>query len=84
MQPATAVTTFRNRCTGCVTIRMRSTAGNTGIASIHLGLSSDSIEITDSFDYPNLNENIPLSRGFNKIVVEWKEDSNGIEVKKLL
>ena len=58
--------------------------GNTGIASIHLGLSSDSIEITDSFDYPNLNENIPLSRGFNKIVVEWKEDSNGIEVKKLL
>ena len=58
--------------------------GKRGIASICLNLSDNSKEITDSFDCPDLNENIHLSKGFNKIAVEWKDDSNGIEVRKLL
>ena len=56
--------------------------GKIGIASINLNLSSGSMEITDAFDYPYLNENIHFSSGFNKVAVEWKEDSNEIEVKK--
>ena len=58
--------------------------GKRGIASICLNLSDNSKEITDSFDCPDLNENIHLSKGFNKIAVEWRDDSNGIEVRKLL
>ena len=56
--------------------------GKIGIASANLNLSDDSMEITSFFDYPNLNENIHLSKGFNKIIVEWNEESNSIEVKK--
>lgn len=55
-----------------------------GIASINLSLSDNSREIVHSFDYPNLNENIHLSKGFNKIIVEWNDDSNKIEVKRVM
>lgn len=55
-----------------------------GIASINLSLSDNSREIVHSFHYPNLNENIHLSKGFNKIVVEWNENSNRIEVKRIV
>ena len=57
--------------------------GKEGIASIYLNLSHDSKELTDQFDCPHLNENIHLSRGFNKIIVEWKDDSGCIVVKSL-
>lgn len=58
--------------------------GKGGIASVNLNLSDDSKEISSSFDYPNLNENIPLSKGLNKILVKWDEDSNRIEITKVL
>ena len=58
--------------------------GKGGIASINLSLSENSREVVHSFDYPNLNENIHLSKGFNKIIVEWNEDSNKIEVKRVM
>lgn len=57
--------------------------GNIGMASVNLNQSDNSKEISDSFDCPNLNENIHLSKGFNRIIVEWDVDSNKIEVKKL-
>lgn len=57
--------------------------GNIGMASVNLNLLDNSKEIGDSFDCPNLNENIHLSKGFNRIIVEWDVDSNKIEVKKL-
>ena len=53
-------------------------------ASIDLNLSDNSKEITSSFDYNGLNENIHLSKGFNKIAVKWNEDSNMIEVNRLI
>ena len=58
--------------------------GNKGFASIDLNLSDNSKEITSSFDYNGLNENIHLSKGFNKIAVNWDEDSNMIEVNRFL
>ena len=58
--------------------------GNKGFASIDLNLSDNSKEITSSFDYNDLNENIHLSKGFNKITVIWDEDSNMIEVNRLI
>ena len=58
--------------------------GNKGFASIDLNLSDNSKEITSSFDYNGLNENIHLSKGFNKITVIWDEDSNMIEVNRLI
>ena len=58
--------------------------GNKGFASIDLNLSDNSKEITSSFDYNGLNENIHLSKGFNKIAVNWDEDSNMIEVNRLI
>ena len=58
--------------------------GNKGFASIDLNLSDNSKEITSSFDYNGLNENIHLSKGFNKIAVKWNEDSNMIEVNRLI
>ena len=58
--------------------------GNKGFASIDLNLSDNSKEITSSFDYNGLNENIHLSKGFNKISVKWDEDSNVIEVNRLI
>ena len=57
--------------------------GQKGIASLNLNLSDRSKEITGSFDYNGLNENIHLSHGFNKIMVEWNDESNRIEVKKV-
>ena len=58
--------------------------GNKGFASIDLNLSDNSKEITSSFAYNALNENIHLSKGFNKITVIWDEDSNMIEVNRLI
>ncbi|WP_405324291.1 hypothetical protein [Methanobrevibacter sp.] len=58
--------------------------GNKGFASIDLNLSDNSKEITSSFDYNGFNENIHLSKGFNKITVIWDEDSNMIEVNRLI
>ena len=56
--------------------------GKNGLASINLSLSDNSKEIRSSFDYVGLNENIHLSKGFNKILVKWNEDSNRIEVNR--
>ena len=55
-----------------------------GFASIDLNLSDNSKEITSSFDCNALNENIHLSKGFNRIAVKWDEDSNVIEVNRLI
>lgn len=55
-----------------------------GFASINLNLSDDSMEIIDEYDYAGLNENIHLTKGFNKIMVEWNEDSNNIEIRRVL
>lgn len=58
--------------------------GKNGLASINLNLSDNSQEITSYFDYNGLNENIHLSKGFNRIAVKWDEDSNVIEVNRLI
>ena len=58
--------------------------GNKGLASINFNLSDNSKEIRSSFDYNALNDNIHLSKGFNKIAVKWDEDSNMIEVNRLI
>ena len=58
--------------------------GERGIALVNFNSLDNSRGIIDYFDYPNLNENIHLSKGFNKIAVEWNEDSNKIEVKKFI
>ena len=58
--------------------------GEKGLASSILNLSDNSKEISSSFDYPFLNENIHLSKGFNKIIVKWNEDSNRIEVDRII
>ena len=58
--------------------------GNKGFASINLNLSDNLKEIRSSFDYNALNDNIHLSKGFNKIAVKWEEDSNMIEVNRLI
>ena len=58
--------------------------GQKGIASLNLNLSDRSKKITASFDYNGLNDNLHLSHGFNKILVEWNDESNGIKVKKVL
>ncbi|MCI5736867.1 MAG: hypothetical protein Q4Q24_06335 [Methanobrevibacter ruminantium] len=58
--------------------------GKNGLALINLNLSDNSQEITRYFDYNGLNENIHLSKGFNRIAVKWDENSNVIEVKRLI
>ena len=58
--------------------------GKNGIASVNLSLSDRSNEITGLFEYPNLNENIHLSKGFNRIIVEWDEESDKIEVNRVI
>ena len=58
--------------------------GENGLASINLNLSNNTKEIGNSFNYPFLNENIHLSKGFNKIIVKWNEDSNRIEVDRII
>ncbi len=58
--------------------------GKNGLGSITLSLSDNTKEIRSSFDYMGLNENIHLSRGFNKILVKWDEDSDKIEVNRVI
>ena len=58
--------------------------GKKGFASINLNLSDNEKEIESSFDCNGLNDNIHLSKGFNKLAVKWDEDSNGIEVNRLI
>ena len=58
--------------------------GKNGLATINLNLSGNSEEITSNFDYNGLNENIHLSKGYNRIAVKWDEDSNVIEVNRLI
>ena len=58
--------------------------GKNGFASINLNLSGNSEEITSNFDYNGLNENIHLSKGYNRIAVKWDENSNLIEVNRLI
>lgn len=58
--------------------------GKAGFASLHLNLSDDSKEITSSFHYVGLNENIHFSKGFNKIIVKWDGDSGKIEVNRII
>ena len=58
--------------------------GKNGLAYINLNLSDNSQEITSYFDYNGLNENVHLSKGFNRIAVKWNEDSNVIEVNRLI
>lgn len=58
--------------------------GKNGLASLNLNLSDSRKEITSSFDYIGLNENIHLPKGFNKILVKWDEDSNRIEVNRVI
>ena len=58
--------------------------GKMGLASINLSLSDDTKKLSSSFNYPFLNENIHVSKGFNKIMVKWDEDSGKIEVEKII
>ena len=58
--------------------------GKNGFASINLNLSDNSKEITSYFDYNGLNENIHLSKGYNRIAVKWDDNSNLIEVNRLI
>ena len=58
--------------------------GENGLASINLDLSDNPKGISDSFNCPFLNENIHLSKGFNKLIVEWNDDSNRIEVDRII
>ena len=58
--------------------------GKKGLASINLSLSDNAKEIKSFFDYVGLNENIHLSKGFNKILVKWDEESNRIEVNRAI
>lgn len=58
--------------------------GSKGVAIADLDLSNnDSKRICLPFDCPFLNENIQLSKGFNKVLVEWSDDSGLIEVSKI-
>ncbi len=55
-----------------------------GLAVADLDLSNnDSKTIYQSFDCPLLNENIVLSKGFNKVLIEWSDESGLIEVSKI-
>ena len=58
--------------------------GENGLASINLNLSDNTKEISNSFNCPFLNENIHLSKGFNKIMVKWDEDCEKIEVNRII
>ena len=55
-----------------------------GLAVADLDLSNnDSKTIYMYFDCPLLNENIVLSKGFNKVLIEWSDESGLIEVSKI-
>ena len=56
--------------------------GKDGLATLSLNLSDNAKDISSSFEYPFLNENIHLSKGFNKIIVKWDDDSNKIELDR--
>ena len=58
--------------------------GKRGFSSINLNLSDNAKVIENSFDFNGLNDNIHLSKGFNKLAVKWDEDSNGMEVNRLI
>ena len=58
--------------------------GKDGFAAVELNLSDGSKEISSSFHYSGLNENIHLSKGFNKIIVKWDEDSGSIEANRII
>ena len=58
--------------------------GEKGLASINLDLSDNLEEIIDSFSCPFLNENIHVSKGFNKIIVKWDDDCEKIEVNRII
>ena len=58
--------------------------GSKGLAVADLDLSNnDTEQIYRSFDCPLLNENIRLSKGFNKILIEWSDESGLIEVSRI-
>ena len=58
--------------------------GKKGFASINLNLSNDSKEIRSPSNCPILNENLHLSKGFNKLIIKWDEDSDKIEVDRII
>ena len=58
--------------------------GENGLASINLALSDYSKEISSSFNCPSVNENIHLSKGFNKIIVKWDDDSGKMEINRII
>lgn len=58
--------------------------GKKGIATVDLNMSDGFKEISKSFDCPDINENIHISKGFNRIMVEWNEESNKIEVYRAI
>ncbi|ADC47083.1 hypothetical protein mru_1233 [Methanobrevibacter ruminantium M1] len=58
--------------------------GQKGIAYADLELSDNNHkEISSEYDYIGLNTNIQFSKGFNKILVEWDEDTGLIRLSKL-
>ena len=58
--------------------------GNKGIAYADLELSDGiSKEISSDFEYSHLNANIHFSKGFNKLLVEWDEDTGLIRLSKI-
>lgn len=57
--------------------------GKNGLASMNLNLREGSKEITDSYDYPYLDEDLHFPKGFNKIIVRWDEDSK-IEIDRII
>lgn len=61
-----------------------SSNGQKGIASINLNLSKETKNIMSDFQYGGLNKNLELSKGFNKILVQWNEETGDIEVKKII
>ena len=72
-------TDFYRSCT----IKLSSN-GQNGIASINLNLSKDYKNIKSDFQYNGLNKNLELSKGFNKVLVQWNEETNDIEVNRLI
>jgi len=56
-----------------------------GLASINMIVSkNESNIISYYFNYPSLRDNIFLSKGFSKLLIEWGEDSDVITISKIL
>lgn len=67
-----------------VSIRFSNNAAG-GIAYLNLNLSDGkSKEIISNFDYTDLNTNIQFSKGFNKVLVEWDEETGLIRISKIV